>query len=536
VVGAPSLEAAVKKDLTEAAPLHIPAFHELQKKGPTIRQEAPIVATPHKPPSEKKITVRAKKRDLNKKIVAPGGTVITDTMRARKQLARPSLLATFSQWLKELFAGSKKTAPIYTVSDTERRRDIIEKATSKSGAIFTADSDTLKEEIRRRKVPGQEPLIETPTAPPVTEPYEHLSWSPNTESGYALLTETSSTKREPPSQRVAIDFKKPSIPQPHFAPVVPQPTPMTPKMVDPASRFMVPPSLNLPRDPEKTGYWDSELPAKKPLPPTWPTPTAPARAYEPVREEEPTPPPIIPSDPSPTPPRTPAQHASWFSELAKATHITTNTLTVSITAALLGLVAVIFIIRAVITMTLPALNPEAPVPEGVAILPDASIVDASLSALTNDALNAALQTVPRGENGSLVEMRLVDATGVPLPTDTVLALLGFTGNQNLNRAVVTVHVAHINTRRGIVLKVTDATTVFGALLAWEPTLATDLGATLGIATPVTASFFGDQTLGNTDVRILTADGIQLVTYGFIAKDVVLITKDVAGFSAALGSN
>jgi hypothetical protein len=132
------------------------------------------------------------------------------------------------------------------------------------------------------------------------------------------------------------------------------------------------------------------------------------------------------------------------------------------------------------------------------------------------------------------ELRLTDVNGDPLSPQTVLTLLNFNTNQNLNQSVTAVHLAFAQSSRTIILEVTDATTVFGALLAWEPTMAADLAGMLETGN-VPAAAYTDKTIGQTDVRILSDDGTPVLVYGFIDKNTVAITQDIAAFTSLLST-
>ena len=66
-------------------------------------------------------------------------------------------------------------------------------------------------------------------------------------------------------------------------------------------------------------------------------------------------------------------------------------------------------------------------------------------------------------------------------------------------------------------------------------MAQSLATTLAIPNPSSVATFVDSTIGTTDIRVLTSDGVEIVTYGFINQDTVLITKDTTTFKVILGS-
>ena len=47
--------------------------------------------------------------------------------------------------------------------------------------------------------------------------------------------------------------------------------------------------------------------------------------------------------------------------------------------------------------------------------------------------------------------------------------------------------------------------------------------------------FTDKTIGQTDVRILSHNGTPVLVYGFISKNIVVITQDLTAFTTLLES-
>ena len=124
--------------------------------------------------------------------------------------------------------------------------------------------------------------------------------------------------------------------------------------------------------------------------------------------------------------------------------------------------------------------------------------------------------------------------GEVVPTQTLLSLLNFNTSQNLNQSVTSVHLGFSSSKRVIILEVTDPTTVFGALLQWESTMANDLAPMLSTGN-ARNDMFTDQTIGQTDVRILSENGTPILVYGFIDKNIVVITQDLEAFTAFLST-
>lgn len=494
----------------------IPAFHELKKSAPTpmVKPVAQSAPAKHSAPAPKKVSVTARK--IDPVVATSGGTIITDNKKGEFKVL-PSVFTSLKDWLKGLFQRPS-SAPKYTVIASDRRKGVIQKATSNNATIFTADSDTLKEEIRRRQ---QAPSV----------PHKDITWTPHTEVGVPLLVETNRVPA--PRMPVTITFKKQVGTLP--PPTITEPRPLAVPV--PPPRAFVPP-------PEVTNFGREEVepqPAKAVVVPaptfTTPLPPLPIPTVQPEAVPQPEPTPV----PPPTPvakvssiPHTPNPKTSSLKNgLRTLTRFNTNLITVVFAGSIVSLVLFILIVRTFLGLIAPT-NSTTDVQATVATLSGSgSTRDLAISSLTTEALYAALaaEAVP---GTGVKELRLTDVEGTPLSPQTVLTLLNFNTNQNLNQSVTAVHLAFAQSRRTIILEVTDATTVFGALLAWEPTMAADLAGMLETGdVPVAA--YTDKTIGQTDVRILSDDGTPVLVYGFIDKNTVAITQDLAAFTSLLST-
>jgi hypothetical protein len=535
-----------QKPAPPAAPVvaheaHIPAFHELQKKAsspeiamgtahstpkiPTLQAEAP-----------KKVTVRAKKHDLHEKVSVSGGTIITDTKRNELNFF-DALIASINNWFTSLNKKlTEKKTPTYTVRDTELRKGVIQKATSKTGSIFTADSETLKEEIRRRN------QTVTPT-PHHTD----ITWSPQTEPGFALLEDPtqdetpSSTPVPPPAprpvvppapkiERVVVEFKKKTLP----APVITQPS--TPEPVIIPEPEPVPPAPVAPEDSPVIGY-DAYTTPKVAEATFEPAPLAeiaePAPVFElPEEEAAPAEEIVEPMYTEPVP-RTAVEQGNIFAQTLSTIRQNTNTLTLSITGFVVAILLIVFVVKVLVGALLPG-TPSTSAPTASALLASSTVTDLSLPSLTTEQLIESLKTVEVITN-TPKEIRLTNSTNLPLSTQDTLRLVGF-GDSNFMQTVSEVHLVTINAQRGILVKVTDPTAAFGSLLIEEPNMAERLQTYLGFTKPSTNTSFSDTTIGNSDIRVLATDGKELIVYGFISGNTLLITEDSTSFKSILGSH
>jgi len=400
-------------------------------------------------------------------------------------------------------ATKRKETPKYTVAQTDRRKGVIQKATSKTGTIFTADNETLKEEIRRRK-----PHTFTKEIPKEADEPEIL-WSPNTESGYALLEEPEPVVESQPTN-VQVEYKKQPVPPPIFV----EPT-MPPPMVAPEPVA----------EPIQAPVITVTVPSTPPIAAAPVTPP-PAQA-EPVIEPAATPtlPPeevLNDTDRSPASPR--------FS----LPNLNTNLLTLSV-IGIVGAGALIFVIvRIIISLTVPATT-IINTPPATHIIEAATTVDLVLPSLTESALTESIMTAQANAT-NITEVRFTDQAGIPIETSDLLSLFGFRSNPNLNQSITDVRLLVLRSGTAVIFTVTDPATTFGSLLAWEPTMAADVSALLNIPELSTTNRFTDQTIGSIDIRILMSGEKQVLVYGFIDENTVVIAPHTGIFAEIIGSN
>ena len=525
VTSAPTPVAVTPKPVLQAT--HIPAFHEIKKKTETEIIKPKEVAARPMPKiiasSKKKVVVRAKQSEPVKN--SYGGTVITDSRRGEFKVI-PSVFSSFKDWLKEIFGGSKKS-PKYTVTNTNRRKGIIQKATSNTATIFTADNETLKEEIRRRQNNTAEPT------------HNNLTWSPNTEVGMPLL-KTNTNQNAVEKDYVTISFKKRSSVPP---PIITEPSPAQELTKQPYpdslpnTRVFVPPSETV------TNF------GKEQNPPALPLVRVQTVAPPYVAEVAPVPPPVlapeIPVAPSVIEelviaplgeiPHTPNPKTSRLKNgLRNLVSFNTNLSTFFLGGLIISFVLIFLIVRTFLSLISPTISTMNDAPSMVTTISEqGSAKDLAISSLTTEALYSALASEPVPAQG-VAELRIVSADGQPLSAQEMLSLLNFNTNQNLNQSVTEARLAFAGGERAIILEVTDATTVFGGLLIWESDMAEDLASALETGDAPQEEFI-DRTIGQTDVRILLDDGTPVLVYGFIDKNVVVITKNIPAFTALLGS-
>lgn len=174
---------------------------------------------------------------------------------------------------------------------------------------------------------------------------------------------------------------------------------------------------------------------------------------------------------------------------------------------------------------------------------------------TGQSLMQAISDVGQGGSvqGNVVVTYVTLATssgsGIPQPGGVLIQDLGLSMPSILARNIdesstVGIVRAGAESRPFMVLKVNSYERTFAGMLAWEPTMATDLqifypsysdmGTTSSTTAPQTSASasFTDAVVSNYDVRVLRdSAGRSLMLYGYRGKDTLIIARDEAAFSA-----
>jgi hypothetical protein len=520
---------ATKKPPMVAVKSRVPAFHELQKSAhpehitvPTPKQEPHHTpeknASVHKPEATTKTVLVRNTKPVNESarpaVSSATASIITDTKRAEFSFFS-HLSNSIQKWFKSI-TTKKVTTPKYTVIDSERRKGVIQKATTKSGAIFTADNETLQEEIRRRTLKQPHPINHTPD----------IIWSPNTEPGYALLdssVEPVLVSTPPPPQIPNTPVPVPAPQPPLTTPVIPPPVFVEPTVPD------VPQPLPTPT-PQVPPVPAPQPPLTTPVipPPVFVEPTVPDVPPPTEPSEEEYPPEMPPQEYTLT---TPEAHYRIRS-IGDVTKLNTNILSVGVVGIVAAIIILVILLRMLFGFVFNA-EPTVEIPPATPFAQATAVTDVALSTPTQEALIIALQQITP-HPGVTTEFRIVDSSGVPIPMQQLLPLLGLPNSGSLNRSITDAHILYIGNIRSVILTVTDATTAFGSLLSWEGSMVQALGPVLNIPPTSDAILVTDRTISNSDARLFKAGEQELLIYGFVKSNTVLITKDTAAFSTALG--
>jgi hypothetical protein len=489
------------------------------------------------------IVVKNRKKGLTTPRSESGGTVITDNKKVSPNFFS-AVISAVRTWVTSL--KKKKTTPSlkYTVVDSERRKGIIQKATTKTGSLFTADSETLAEEVRRRQ--------STPVTRKVIEETD-ISWTPNTEVGYPLLPGATSN--------VQVEFKKRSLPTPEIIEptvVVPEPTPtiVVREKIEPASTTPAPvivvrekvlPAQTAPVAPTPIPSEEQLLPQRDTAPivesatqrdvPTWATSTPKVNDQIPTERQ-----------PEPIPPETTNEETIESNEyqltvpeahyrirsIGDVTKINTNYLSLGVVGAVIGLVAVIFILRAIILLLGESALPTS-IEAARPLLKNATVTDVELITTTPEAFNTALDQTDTDMPGTR-EIRFLKTDKTLVSVDELAALSGLDTAPGIVQSATEIRFIHIGTQRGIAIEVTDPTNALGSLLEWETRMIRDIRPLFEITEPTPLVSFTDAQIQGIDVRIASIDDVSLVVYGFIDENTVLITESTLSFSEAIASN
>lgn len=524
-----------------SAPLVPPSFHELKKNAPKKIEHIIAEAAP------KTVVVR-KKAAPPPRSFSSEATVITFAKKNEFNFFR-AIATSLKSWLAGF--SSKKKVSHYTVSPIDRRREIVERATTNSGAVYNTNIDELKQELSKKheEIPVSQKL--------------HLNWSPQTEPGFPLIDKPGRTAKLPDKLPVQVEYKKRALP------TVPVSESVT-KVEQYQKRVFVPPPETAPS--RVSNRWESDFHVATDSPyaatkvtESVPSTTSPifgvpdniqsggvstasvfaapiAPVSVPVVVSS-----VIPNNqdslistldltkPGTTIPNKPNPRSSYLrSGLRQLFRFDTTIATVVVVGSMVSFLMVFLIIRTFLNMIIPSeTTSDNVVSLAEPLSPEGKVIDVAVSAVTSEALFSALQGESKPASG-VVEFRILEANGAVAPGHIIWDAFGFSSNPNLSRSILETRLGYSEGEHLLIFKVTDAVTVFGALLIWEPNMSAEL-------TPIfenpsnNRDSFTDLTIKNNDVRILKVDAEEILVYGFIDSNTVVITESLEAYKAALGS-
>ncbi len=526
--------------VTKTLPQHsteIPPFHSFQKPGP---RKAPVVKVGSDTTTFNKTDLKAAaSKHTASTLTTPShdvlvgdaakdadtATIITDTKHKRFSLSR-SLRDSLSSWVedkKDIITGKKK--PKYSVPQADRRKGVIQKATSMTGRASTADHAQVLERLRSNKKNNPIPTSASTVSKTAVKP----SWENDRATEYKTVTAEVVTVSEiPVTTHKTVHNPSVVTPPPELittphththtttestavaAPHSPEPTIVTPK-VEPVPLTVAPPAEKPPKKiapitPTIPTYQIPRVAPPTPIPPVIPTQT-----IETTPELPPTPPtkvvtPVIPKKSLPL-----ANLETWFADTNR------------IVLAGGGLIVSLVLVWGIINIGSPlefftSTEKTATVPPLFSMSTQENIF---LSSLSRTQILMTLST-PSSEEVSLIEYQLVSAsssetlTGSELFTNLEIKVpIAFTAG------IVRATPGRYRNEPWLALQVVDKSTGLGGMLTWEKNLSRDLSPWFGEALDNTS--FRDGSIQGLDIRILTdTTGKERIVYGFIQPQILLI--------------
>jgi len=554
-------KAAIGRESVPHSPSEIPAFHEL-KKAPERKQNAPVI--PHT--DIEKIVVNKKPTTLRTDIDA-NATVITDTKSNRFKLG-PSIITSIKSWFKQIATPKRKKVPTYTIPEASRRKGVIQKATSKTGTVFTADSGTLKEQIRLRRIEEanrRKLLAESAAYEPET------TWSPFTDVGYNLLDAPSPQRQKDldTTENVNVVFKKRTVKIPVPPPVtevvseeippvvevVPEEIPVPPPVVE-----VVPEEIPVP--PPVVEVVPEEIPVPPPVVEVVPEavvipepPVLPVMQITPEEEPAPTPistpvesatktevdqAPAVESEPIIETPEFPEEllleEDDFVEPRERNQGMETNALAMIILGSVVAIVLILLVGRVFVQYIDDTFIAEdtniaaATALLDTAVLTKLTLTQENVNQLPSQIINRTVDT-----NNQLTEFVVVSQNGAVISPSNIFSTLGFTVMSSLHRSLTDIRFLSTNTTNELLLiKFIDETTVRGGLLFWEQNLASDMSTVFALPTTLTSTY-SDVTISGVDVRILKSEGDVVLLYGIIDENTALIATSEAAFASVIAA-
>jgi hypothetical protein len=471
-------------------PKKIPAFHEIEK----TLEDIDLSDTANQKKTHQ-VKHRTKSITPNRRV--GGGAIITDTKTSSFSLFG-EIRKSITNWFNN---RNKKSAPKLAVSKADRRKGVIQQATTKSGTIFTADNETLKARIKARKQLEQH----KPHAP-------ETNWSPYTDTGYSLLesgVDPAVQQTEvPTTKNVVVEFKKRSTP--NEEPVAP-PKNDTATVPAPAVQQIVetitlqndvpePPIAN----PEEINNATPEL-APDPKPVALPLDQLHIESKDGAQEPE-------------TPESTTVETYETDVEKNK---LTTNQLTMYISGGVaVALVAGFFSWIVMNNETNSAVLNQPQIEKIVAL--------ATIEIITVDQTFTASELRSYSGVAPYTELVLQNSNTELLPAALVFALVTPEMPTAIQQFTTDVRFIQFGTEvPQLIANIVDPTSVTGALLMHESKIATALTPLYG---QIDTGNFTDSTIAGTDVRVLVSGTRQTLTYGIINGKTLVIAISPDAFA------
>ncbi len=519
------------KPLTSNAPsTQIPPFHAFQKPGPRkapivhIKEEGPII-------DAAVLTAIASKQRTSILTTPSHGvlvgdaekesqtaTIITDTKYRQFSLGS-SITKKITSWFedkKDIVTGKKK--PKYSVPQADRRKGVIQKATSLTGRASVADHAQVLERLRHNK---KNPAVAT-AVPAVIEPKSTApSWEGESSTTHKEESHTPiSFPSVPTKSVVAHAYQIPERNHAHSTPEIIK-EPILPAAHISTVPVHIEPNPQ-PHTPPPTPVLPAVLPSV-PVPqveivvaiPTMPQPIV-VPVVTPQAAPEPRTPAIIPTIPKVV--KTNPTLESWFAD--------TNRIVLGGAVVMIGLL----MLWGTVNMVTPILFPNATDGPAVRAPLFATSVQQqlSISGLTREEIMKRLRETTQSSE-PLLELELFAASTTNLITPTeFFTQLEIDESIAFTAAINVVTPGAYRNEPFLALLVVNEATALGGMLNWEKRMNQDLISWFG--TNIETSAFRDESIASTDVRVLrNASGAIVIVYGFIRPNIIVITTSENAF-------
>lgn len=495
----------------------IPPFHEIDKKKKT---EAAVIKAA-KSKAANKQPEKSHQEGPARVNIGYDATVITDTKTNQFKLI-PSIIKSLQAWFKKITTRKKKATPKYVIPEAQRRKGVIQRAASKTGTIFTADNETLKEQIRRRQQ-EQQPQWDDDT---------ETSWSPYTEPGYALL-EAPEDESDSLIQNVQVEYKKTRFVPPAekiqtispAAPIIsaadsnPEPTEIT----ETTTQKTTVASSSQKIDPDVNKHTQEKIELYEPQTTTV---TEPDQEVEEPSED------IVAEQEISSSVDIPVQSTLSERQRVPINRYDTNTLTVILLSIIISLgVLAIASELAFQHIQKKWFDTTVQIDTTIPILRGSSLNEIVITAETAEQLPQLIRTAITSAPAGIVEFSLVPPLGKEISPSYTFDLLQFRTLPTFRQSLTTARFVTVNrSQPAIVLQFTDKDTVLGGLLQWEETMAADFRHIYDSLPQETSLQFIDETIDGVDVRVLRSETGVLLVYGFLGERTVLISRTIEDFA------
>lgn len=435
-------------------------------------------------------------------------TIITDTKRKRFSLTQ-ALIESLTDWwsnTKETYLEKKQ--PKYMVPDAERRKGVIQQATSKTGRASAADHSAVVARLRAHKRAGHAPHtdhVETDPAhlleAPDTDGWEETPTgvhNVNFEVRKSVRTASDTPTPPSPTKTVAPLPAKPAI-KPIVVPVVPEVVPKTP--VAPVTPKTVVPTVPAPS-----------------ITPTVPAPT--------TRSEDLTPTPATAANVPEQITRIPVREQLRRKEFSI---YDTNTAALGVVALLVIVVTGFVGIRALVGFITDSRSGNEQFTPAAQFI-NSTVTTSVLPNPTRAALATSLNAASASETPILEVTYLHTDAASPISAHELLQVINSDLPVSFTQSVTGSVFGSYRGAPFILLNTTDIATARGGMLAWESTIDRDFSQLWQVPNRSVGQTFTDVMIESVDVRALGAsDTESIVLYGFVTPNQLLITTNTTAF-------